>query len=858
MLNIKEIFKSDLDPNSPNWWAKAKVDKINFNFNQLEKGGSYGPTGTQGPDGLTGIIGMQGIIGTKGDQGLQGTEGLSGKFTWNINRSNTNDTIFPNYQGGIEYSPIAIVTGAPTGSGIIGDDEYNTALQSDVTPGLFLGTPQKNNLALANNSCRASWGTKEGSILDVDLNIGKLENTLPEWILEINEPVISGSRRYKDSLGNDLLEVINENSIQLLKPHVNSEFNAEFEAIGDFSYNNNALENKVLVSTDVDGNLEWKNRFEVFSALPRGSFIAIREEDFNNNNFHILDGSEIGSDGYLKIGYGRGREGSMFDGWYLANGQKWIDGVLQFEVPNLNSFNYTIANTDPSNIAYDGPEIDIVVNNPDPIIIAGSNTRSDAVYNNTTLEYDVSQTVEVIDDSIPLPAASGTSDLSIKRNVNIIKLGEASLYWLTDPLAGVILPTLIELTVVASTYQLACSAALQTYLWTGSNWINGPLGMLYTNNNGTAGASPAAGWYQREELSRYWTGSAWAPIDFACPIIYTKNLVSRATVFDTRLNGPTLPAGVAEVSYNIDTPLFKDATTITFTSSGSIPNAGWIREFGTGSDVYRRYWNGTSFTGVSINKLYVNIKSSAITATALNNSGACTTTFTDGITLYFGRNTNPLDDYPIPFWNLDKIYNTTSDTSTLYVNLNWVQSIGASPVVKIYDQNRPGAGYPYYSLVEDKAQDGKKYALIKTTSTLLQPVSCVVQNNAPTINTALDFVPFPGNTAFRTITNDTTTGVWIWMKASGGATASFQDLDYNTYNQQGFTNMIINQINVSQVPGQEIWNTTGNSAQYIQPNGGSYTFVMNNDSSNTINFEIGIYWANSQSAATNQRFKILT
>ena len=45
MLNIKEIFKSDLDPNSPNWWAKAKVDKINFNFNQLEKGGSYGPTG---------------------------------------------------------------------------------------------------------------------------------------------------------------------------------------------------------------------------------------------------------------------------------------------------------------------------------------------------------------------------------------------------------------------------------------------------------------------------------------------------------------------------------------------------------------------------------------------------------------------------------------------------------------------------------------------------------------------------------------------------------------------------------------------------------------------------------------------
>ena len=95
------------------------------------------------------------------------------------------------------------------------------------------------------------------------------------------------------------------------------------------------------------------------------------------------------------------------------------------------------------------------------------------------------------------------------------------------------------------------------------------------------------------------------------------------------------------------------------------------------------------------------------------------------------------------------------------------------------------------------------------------------------------------------------------MKATGGANAELQSLNYNTYNQQAFTDMIINQINVTQIPNQEIWNTTGNSAQYIQPNGGSYTFVMNNDSSTSTSFTIGIYWANSQSAATNQRFKIL-
>ena len=853
MLNIKEIFKSDLDPNSLNWWALDKIDKINFNFNQLEKGGSYGPTGSQGTDGTTGVSGSQGISGNKGTTGPQGTEGLSGKFTWNINVAAGNATINPKYQDTAEYSSIALVTGAITGS-----PEYDTAISDDRTPAVFIGNSEKNIFELANDSRRMSWDISQAASAqhDADLNIGKLE-TVSQATLTIDEPV-NYKRLYKDTEGNNLLEVINESNEQLIKVYVNSEIDKDIETVGYFSYNKNASENKVLVSKDTDGNSEWKNRFEVFSALPRGSFVSIREEDFNSNNFHILDGSEIGSDGYLKIGYGRGKAGTMFEGWYISNGQKWTDSVLQFEVPDLNSFNYEISNTNGSNVDYEGPEIDLIVTSLNPVIIAGSNTRSDAVYNNTTLEYDVVQTVEVADDSLSLPTASGTSDLAIKRNVNIIKLGEASLYWLTDPSQGAIIPTQIILTEVANTYQEACAAALKTYLWTGSNWINGPLGTLYSNSNGFVGASPIAGWYQREDLSRYWTGSDWAPIDFTCPTVYSKNLVVRSSVIDVDLNGQSLPAGVNEVAHNIDTPLFKDATTITIGSSGSVPNAGWIREFGSGVNTYRRYWNGNIFTGVSIDKLYVTIKSGPIGATALNNSGACSTTFVDNITLFFGRNTNPLNDSPMPFWNLDRVYNTTSDTSTLYVNLNWVQSLGTKPLIGIYDQDRPGTSQPYYSLVENKGLDGKKYALIKPASTILEPVSCVSQNNAPTINSALGNTPTPGNDAFRTITNNTTSGIWIWMKATGGANTSFQTLDYNTYNQQGFTNMIILQQNVSQIPAQEIWNTTGNSSQYIQPNGGSYTFVMNNDSSSNVTFSIDIYWANNQNAATNQRAKILT
>jgi hypothetical protein len=758
MLNIKEIFKSDLDPNSSNWWAKDKIDKINFNFNQLEKGGPTGPLGTDGSDGATGVIGVKGNPGEQGSQGPIGIEGKSGKFTWNRNRSNTatNDTIFPNYQGTPEYSPIAIAFGAVIPG--TGTNEYNEAISVQKTPAILLTDPatsDKNNLSLANNLKRGSYKTtKSGDKLIV--SIGELLGT-QAGSLEIKETVSPDGIRYKDqaklSLNepDDLLELKEIAGNQILISHVNSEFNfvpsspgaanAGVDVEGDFLYTNNSLENKVLVSTDVAGNVEWKNRYEVFSALPRGSFIAIRESDFNNVNFNILDGSVIGSDNYLHVGYGRGRVGGDFEGWYLANGQKWGDGVLEFEVPNLNSYDTTVSNTDPSNALYMGPEVDATGVNPAPIIIGGSNTATDAVYNQSTGEYDVAQTTTTVDEYMTLPAASGSSDIAIKRNVNIIKLGESSLYCLTDPgVTSGITTVEIELTVVASTSLLACDAALETYLWVAStpngtstptpnNWASGPLGLLYTRNvDLSAGPSPVAGWYQRDGISRYWDGSTWPPAPaFTCPVVYNIDLVVRTTVMHTDINGAAIPAGVSTQPFVIDTPLFKDATTLAHaTLQQSI--VGWVREFGTGNDTYRRYWNGVSFTGDSIDKLYVTqidtYNGIIIEASALNNSNICTSTNTSLITSYYAMDTDPSNILSYTF-NIDRIYNTPSDRGIIYVNTNWTTLQGSTPVIKIYDQNKPGSSVPYYSLVENRGTAGTKYALFTSASQVYLPSTCI-------------------------------------------------------------------------------------------------------------------------------------
>ena len=90
-INIKELFKSDLDPNSVSWWSTDKIDKINYNFNQFANGGPSGPDGLHGQDGIDGIKGNQGPIGAIGAQGFQGITGPLKGTQWNYGENDEGD-----------------------------------------------------------------------------------------------------------------------------------------------------------------------------------------------------------------------------------------------------------------------------------------------------------------------------------------------------------------------------------------------------------------------------------------------------------------------------------------------------------------------------------------------------------------------------------------------------------------------------------------------------------------------------------------------------------------------------------------------------------------------------------------------
>ena len=104
-IDIKEIFKSDLDPNSNVWWSKDKLNKLNYNFNLLADGGMRGPVGFQGPDGNMGVRGIVGVTGEKGPIGDVGPTGEDGIGPWQEIKVGNNKLLIPRFQGEFEYQP---------------------------------------------------------------------------------------------------------------------------------------------------------------------------------------------------------------------------------------------------------------------------------------------------------------------------------------------------------------------------------------------------------------------------------------------------------------------------------------------------------------------------------------------------------------------------------------------------------------------------------------------------------------------------------------------------------------------------------------------------------------------------------
>ena len=473
-------------------------------------------------------------------------------------------------------------------------------------------------------------------------------------------------------------------------------------ANSNFKYTNNALENRVLVSLDNDGNTVWRNKSEVFGTLPIGSIISITTDWFNKTNFYLE--YEENETGELEVIYGRGKEDTPFEGWYICNGQTWTDGTIQYEVPNLNSFNFQIDDN--------GNQLAVADGDNTPIIIGGYNLEMQSTYNtdNNTYTSEFVTPEDIIIDQISLNTG-GNFDIS--RNVHIIYLKNIDYYWLTGNITP---PTLtgIELAGPSNSSGDACALnQTQSYKWTGgsTNWVNGDMSniILYNNDEQTRAL---AGWYSKDNISRYWTGSQFTSRE-VCPILETINLTFNVDV--TQLNGNR---NADWNGYTINNINFENATSL-LKDGGNAPS-GWYRENGTYG--WRRYWDGTEFEGEKFNLPYI-YSCGKIGASSNTNTACQSSTL---IPIYYATN----QVIPILDISLTELHKIFSGNGIVLAHLDWNGDTanGQKPLKKIYEQNAPGISGKYTALTDiaDLAFGGDTYnSIITTSSTINKPIKCL-------------------------------------------------------------------------------------------------------------------------------------
>lgn len=643
-INIKELFTTDLDPNSAAWWSKDKVDKINYNFYLLSNGGMPGPQGTIGEDGAFGLMGTIGNAGTQGPQGYQGPQG----------KENLNDWIYFSESDGLpgylfpRRNPPADVTTAPVNLRIgflSTHPEYNVQVNA-TSPAQIINTDADfAQLRVLDNgdevrgyslNFNSQAGTNTFKISPGTTSTRHQLFFLAENIsLNVKKSVGSG---FADAISiTD--EVININSVE-----PGFEFNLgntalkTTKSIKEFRYTPGAGVQKILVSTDSDGTIAWKNTKEVFQGFPIGSIISIRASDFNSFNFKLSTSASnpaipISANGLFNT-YGRGSIGTEFEGWYLCNGETWQteQGTNQYLTPNLNNFTYSIA--------AGGSQPAAGVSTGDPILIGGYDLRIEAVpdtlgvyeinYTNTFSDNDTSPSISLA--KIDEPTSGATHHSS--RMIHIVYLKETDLVWSSVEIPQPVTST-ITLTLSQTAPLDACTAPVDTqFQWTGTNaaeWSTLLLPavgyQLYVQGQSGLQLAPA-GWYADVSRVRlYWNGTSFAQRLISCSPDPTnqQRLAYSTLVSHNAWSGLRPDAADYDVDLNVSLStlaLYNSATdyfeydgntfleagyilwadTQTENPVGSYAPRGWYRDPTTG---IRRYWSGTTFGNVYFTKNHV-------------------------------------------------------------------------------------------------------------------------------------------------------------------------------------------------------------------------------------------------------------
>ena len=438
-INIKELFVTDLDPNSNAWWSKDKVDKINYNFYLLSNGGMPGPQGTIGADGGFGPAGVQGGVGPQGPQGYQGLQGVDSLNEWEY---------FPEANGLPGYlfprkNPINVVTqSAPVALRIGYLDTTNLTVAPGANPQEPIQTVKIDdlvdpwvNLRVEDNSDVNGYNFKfkKDTITsnpifeispDVTSNLFKITNVAKSTVFKTGASTssLNDSITITDSL--ITINTGNSTGPSFNLSNVTSKFT---KSLDEFRFTPGAATDKVLVSTDTQGNVEWKDVKDVFGTFPVGSIISIREDEFITDHFWLNDSINVTSGSPLNNIYGRGKLGTDFAGWYLCNGETWEteQGLNQFLTPNLNNFSYTIgANGNAQNL--------ITVPEVEPILIGGYDMKISAVPDINGI-YSVEYLSTFLDNNTSpgnsLITMSTSGSYYTSRMIHIVYLEDPTLKW---------------------------------------------------------------------------------------------------------------------------------------------------------------------------------------------------------------------------------------------------------------------------------------------------------------------------------------------------------------------------------------------------------------------------------------------
>ena len=389
-LDIKELYKSDLDPNYVSiWWSTKKVEKLNWNFDRIEEagGGPLGPQGWLGKSGPIGANGAQGTNGRQGPVGNRGNQGFSGETDW-----------IENYVAGDTNSSLLIKQ--------IKDDPYDVKVgYSNMHAGYSSVTAHSATTGGINrwntpniNKWNAVFTSSDidGSIVDISArkvyfwNLG-VDVATTHSTLQTGFYNTGGKTKY---LSNDFIfqtplftnnaGVFSPTASGNLKEHLKlaaTRFDLDPVVVSTFSntavfrattqsgtpvnhkfgpntYSNPGAGKVAYTNSPApNGTVLWGDAYDVIGGFPVGSII-ITQDEFIDSFFYLEEaGVYIAAadkravsgwdtngptEPVIEFKYGAGKPGTKFEGWYLCNGKSWKKGSVEYKLPNLCGFDYNV------------------------------------------------------------------------------------------------------------------------------------------------------------------------------------------------------------------------------------------------------------------------------------------------------------------------------------------------------------------------------------------------------------------------------------------------------------------------------------------------------------------------------------